>query len=83
MDIEKKKKGLARCLKISCISCEHSHDFYTSPQVNTSKDMSNETEGYENNGDKHTCCLWIPTHWSRVFLNNKALWILEYATADA
>ena len=37
-DIEDKKKGLARFMQIKCRDCEFKHSFYTSPQVDSTKD---------------------------------------------
>lgn len=33
------KKGLARCQQIKCCSCEYFNEFYTSPQVESTKDI--------------------------------------------
>ena len=38
LDIEDKKKGLARFMQIKCIDCEFKHSFYTSHQIDSNND---------------------------------------------
>ena len=37
-DIEDKKNGLTRFMQIKCRDCEFIHSFYTSPQIDSTKD---------------------------------------------